>query len=267
MLPESGSWNVFLSTNGRTANFPGLENQIRAFLNEFVGDPFRTDTPGLVITPAKIAEPARSEARDPNVESEGQDFLKGWWEQLNAYLVKHPSALFWALVFLPGLPIPTSALLFTAGVVWRDRPVMACLLSMMAISLNLTWTYWLAAGPARRLVEKLLAASEIKIPDLPRGDHLKLILVLKLTPGFPFFVQNYLLGFLRAPFHLYLPISMLCQGIIGTGVVLGGVGLADGKLMPALTGISLIAVGVILTHSVRGWLAKRKLSGAKLKGL
>ena len=191
--------------------------------------------------------------------------LKGWWEQLNAYLVKHPSALFWALVFLPGLPIPTSALLFTAGVVWRDRPVMACLLSLLAITLNLTWTYWLAAGPARRLVEKILKASEIKIPDLPRGDHLKLILVMKLTPGFPFFVQNYLLGFLRAPFHLYLPISILCNGVIGTGVVLSGVGLADGKLMPALTGISLIAVGVILTQMVRGWLAKRKMNGEKLK--
>ena len=191
--------------------------------------------------------------------------LKGRWEQVNAYLVKHPSALFWALVFLPGLPIPTSALLFTAGVVWRDRPVMACLLCLLAMTLNLTWTYWLAAGPARRLVEKMLAASEIKIPDLPRGDHLKLILVMKLTPGFPFFVQNYLLGFLRAPFHLYLPISILCNGIIGTGVVLSGVGLADGKLMPALTGISLIAVGAIFTQMIRGWLAKRKMNGEKLK--
>ena len=191
--------------------------------------------------------------------------LKGRWEQVNAYLVKHPSALFWALVFLPGLPIPTSALLFTAGVVWRDRPVMACLLCLLAMTLNLTWTYWLAAGPARRLVEKMLAASEIKIPDLPRGDHLKLILVMKLTPGFPFFVQNYLLGFLRAPFHLYLPISILCNGIIGTGVVLSGVGLAEGKLMPALTGISLIAVGAIFTQMIRGWLAKRKMNGEKLK--
>jgi len=190
-----------------------------------------------------------------------QATVKGLWEQVNSYLVRHPSALFWALVFLPGLPIPTSALLFTAGVVWRDQPVMACLLSLLAISLNLTWTYWLAAGPARRLVEKMLAASGIQIPDLPRGDHLKLILVMKLTPGFPFFVQNYLLGFLRAPFYLYLPISILCNGIIGTGVVLSGVGLADGKLMPALTGISLIAVGVVLTQMVRSWLAKRKLTG------
>lgn len=184
--------------------------------------------------------------------------LKEAWLQLNDYLVKNPGALFIALVFLPGLPVPMTALLFTAGVVWRHQPVMAVSLSMLAISLNLTWTYWLAAGPARRLVEKMLAASSIQIPDLPRGDHLKLILILKLTPGIPFFFQNYLLGFLRAPFMLYLPISILCNGIIGTGVILSGVGLADGKLMPVITGVSLIAVGVVLTQLIRGWLAKKK---------
>ncbi|MEY3895535.1 MAG: hypothetical protein RLZZ214_1054 [Verrucomicrobiota bacterium] len=185
--------------------------------------------------------------------------LKEAWTQLNDYLVKYPGALFLALVLLPGLPVPTSALLFTAGVVWRHQPVMAVSLSLLAMSLNLAWTYWLAAGPARRLVEKMLAATEIQIPDLPRGDHLKLILVLKLTPGIPFFFQNYLLGFLRAPFWLYLPVSVLCIGIIGSGVVLSGVGLADGKLMPAITGVCMIAVGVVLTQLVRGWLAKKKL--------
>jgi uncharacterized membrane protein YdjX (TVP38/TMEM64 family) len=187
--------------------------------------------------------------------------LKESWALVNAYLVKHPATLFWSLVFLSGLPIPTSALLFTAGVVWRQQPVMACSLCVLAMALNLTWTYWLAAGPARRLVEKILATTSLKIPDLPRGDHLKLILVMKLTPGIPFFVQNYLLGFLRAPFHLYLPISILCNGVIGTGVVLSGVGLADGKLIPAITGGSLIAVGAVLTQLIRGWLKKRKEAG------
>ncbi len=184
--------------------------------------------------------------------------LKAGWSKLNDYLVRHPSALFWALVILPGLPVPTTALLFTAGIVWRQQPVMACLLCLLAISLNLTWTYWLAAGPARRLVEKMLAATNIRIPELPRGNHLKLVLVMRLTPGIPYFFQNYLLGFLRTPFLLYLTISVLCNGIIGTGVVLSGVGLADGKLIPALTGISLIALGAVLTQLIRGWLAKRK---------
>lgn len=184
--------------------------------------------------------------------------VKALWKQCDTYLASHPGVLFLAIVFLPGLPIPTSALLFTAGVVWRQHPVMACLLCLLAMTLNLAWTYWLAAGPARRLVERLLVATAFKIPELPRGDHLKLILILKLTPGIPFFVQNYLCGFLRAPFWLYLSISILCNGILGTGVVLSGVGLADGKLMPALTGISLIVVAVVFTHLVRGWLARKK---------
>ena len=85
--------------------------------------------------------------------------LKALWKSVNGYLVRHPSALFWAIVILPGLPVPMSALLFTAGVVWRDRPVMACALCLLAMALNFTWTYWLAAGPARRLIEKLLAAT------------------------------------------------------------------------------------------------------------
>ncbi|GAA5128492.1 VTT domain-containing protein [Luteolibacter yonseiensis] len=184
--------------------------------------------------------------------------LKSWWFSLNAYLVKNPWALFAALVILPGFPVPLSALLFTAGVVWRDQPAMACLLSLAAITLNLAWTYWAAAGPGRKVVEKLLVSTSVKIPDLPKGDHLKLILILKLTPGIPHFFQNYLLGFLRVPFLLYLPVSIICNGVIGTGIVLSGVGLADGRLMPALTGISLIAVGVVLTQLVRNWLARRK---------
>jgi uncharacterized membrane protein YdjX (TVP38/TMEM64 family) len=182
------------------------------------------------------------------------------WKKTKSYLVGNPWMLFWALVILPGLPIPSSALYLAAGIVWGGRPVMACALYLLAMTLNLTWTYWLAASPARRLVERLLATSAIQIPDLPRGDHLKLILVLKLTPGIPFFFQNYLLGFLRAPFLLFLPLSILCNGVIGIGIVLSGVGIGDGKLVPALTGISLIALGVVLTQLVRGWLAKRKTS-------
>lgn len=184
--------------------------------------------------------------------------LKEAWKISEAFLVKNPWALFAALVILPALPVPMSLLLLTAGVVWKDRPIMACLICLLALALNQTWTYWVAAVPARKLVEKLLVASSIQIPDLPRGDHLKLILVLRLTPGIPLFFQNYLLGFLRAPYHLYLPISVLCSGVIGCGVVLSGAGLADGKLKWAITGVSLIVLGGVLTHAIRGWLGRRK---------
>ncbi len=184
--------------------------------------------------------------------------LKSAWDAVKVYLVERPWVFFLALVVLPGFPVPLSALLVIAGLVWGKQPLMACSLCLLALALNLTWTYWLAAGPARRLVEKLLSASEVQVPDLPHGDQLKLILVLKLMPGVPMFFQNYLLGFLRAPFRLYLPISLLCNGFVGTGIVLSSAGIGDGKMMPALTGISLIAVGVLLAQLVRSWLAGRK---------
>lgn len=177
--------------------------------------------------------------------------LKAAWTVTEKYLQDHPSFLFWAIVFLPGLPVPTTALFLMAGVVWRQQPLMACLLCLLGLTLNLVWTYALAAGPARRLVEKLLVATEIRIPELPRTHHLRWILVLKLTPGIPLFLQNYLLGFLRAPFKWYLGISILCNGIVGTGTVLGGAGLADGKWMPAVTGAFLIVLAVVLARTFR----------------
>ena len=186
--------------------------------------------------------------------------LKEGWRVTESFFKQNPWALFLAIVILPALPIPTSALMLTAGVIWRERPIMACLLCLLALALNLSCTYWLAAGPARRLVEKILAATEVKIPDLQRGDHLKLILIMRLTPGIPLFFQNYLLGFLRAPFFLYLPISMLCTGVVCSGVVLSGAGLADGKVKWAITGVSLIVLGGVFTHLIRGWLAKRKMA-------
>lgn len=184
--------------------------------------------------------------------------LKNGWIQVNGLLVKNPWALFLALVVLPGVAIPITALLFTAGVVWREQPLMACVLCIIALVFNLTWTYWLAAGPGRRVVEKMLKATAIEIPELPQGDYLRLILILKLTPGVPFFFQNYLLGLFRVPFRLYFITSVLCNGVVGTGVVLSGVGLADGKLLPAITGLSLIVLSAVFTQLIRSRLAKRK---------
>jgi uncharacterized membrane protein YdjX (TVP38/TMEM64 family) len=177
--------------------------------------------------------------------------LKEGWLRSEAFLRERPWWLFGALVILPGLPVPTSALLLLAGTVWRDRPVMACAICLLALALNMTWTYWAAARPGRGLVEKMLASGTWRIPEMPRGNHLRFILILRLTPGFPLFIQNYLLGFMRVPFRLYLPVSMACSGLIACGVVLSGAGVAGGNFMPAITGVGLIVVGMVVVQIVR----------------
>jgi uncharacterized membrane protein YdjX (TVP38/TMEM64 family) len=78
-----------------------------------------------------------------------------------------------------------------------------------------------------------------------------MILILRLTPGLPLFLQNYVLGFLRVPFRLYLPVSMGCTGLIACGVVLSGAGVAKGNLTPILTGVALIVVGLLVVQMIR----------------
>ena len=143
--------------------------------------------------------------------------LKAAWMSAEEFLMDRPWWLFAGLVILPGLPVPTSALLFLAGTVWRDRPVAACGICLLALLLNMSWTYWAAARPGRGVVEKLLAAGTLRIPVLPKDNHLRAILLLRLTPGVPLFIQNYLLGFLHVPFRLYLPVSLACSGLISCG--------------------------------------------------
>lgn len=177
--------------------------------------------------------------------------VKGWWGHAEMFLKERPWWLFAGLIVLPALPIPTSALLLLAGTVWRDRPVAACAICLLAMALNMSWTYWAAAGPGRGLVVKLLDAMGLRVPELPKGNDLRVILLMRLTPGFPFFVQNYLLGFFRVPFRLYLPVSMACSGMISVGVVLSAAGVADGNLTPVLSGVALIVVGLVVVQMVR----------------
>lgn len=183
--------------------------------------------------------------------------LTNAWNRLAGWLAGHPALLIVALAVLPGLPVPSSALLVAAGAVWKDQPVLACAIAVSAMAFNILWTYLFAAGPGRRWCAKLLARSGTAIPDLPHNDHVRLILILRLTPGMPFFIQNYLLGLLRPPFRIYLAVSVACNAPVVCGLVLSGAGLAGGSLMPFLAGVSLVALVIVATHTLRRKLAKR----------
>lgn len=185
------------------------------------------------------------------------DVRRGWLLTLD-FLRERPLWLFLALAVSPGLPVPYSALLFLAGVVWQERPVEACLIALVAMLLGLSWTYWLAAGWGRRTMERVAARVGFAIPEVRESNRLRLVLALKLTPGIPTFVQNYLCGFLGVRFRTYLLVSMGCNGLVAVGLVLTGVGFGYGRLVPALAGLLFVALGVLVIRWVRGWMAGRK---------
>ncbi len=177
--------------------------------------------------------------------------VKSAWKEFEDYLAPRPWLLFAALVVLPALPIPTGLLLLLAGTVWREQPVMACVICLVALVLNMSWTYWAAAGFGRKLIVRILNWMGMKVPELHQDNQLWVILLVRLTPGFPFFVQNYVLGLLKVPFRLYLGVSLGCNGILSIGVVLGAAGLADRNWMPLLAGVAFLVTGLVLVHRIR----------------
>ena len=183
--------------------------------------------------------------------------LKQLWVDGEVFLKANPWSLFVAIIFLPGLPFPISALLVLAGLVW-GATWWACLLALLALTLNMTWTYWVAAYPARGVIEKVLANTSLRIPDLPKQDHVRLILMLRLTPGLPLFIHNYVLGFLRTPFRLYLPLSLALSGPISIGILLTGGALMEGKAGLAIAGLGIVVIAVLGTRMLRARLARKK---------
>lgn len=172
---------------------------------------------------------------------------------------ENPLWLFLAIAVLPALPVPASPFLILAGVVFTPRfgTPAACLLALAAIGLNMTWTYWLASGPGRSLVDRLFDFLEIKLPALSSSNATRLTILLRVTPGIPFFLHNLILGFLRVPFRIYLPISLATTSLFTVGFVVFGNSLSSGRGKLALLAVSLMLMAAVLASFLRDRLAKK----------
>lgn len=178
------------------------------------------------------------------------------WE----FTKNNPWALFLAIVILPALPFPMSLLLGAVGVAWNGWPLwQACAIAVLGVALNMTWTYFIAAYPARKLIDRWLQYTKFTIPELGRKDYIGLIFILRATPGIPLFIHNYILGFLRVPFFVYLPLSIFITSFYVIGIVMtsssvatAASGSADGGVwLKIATGIGLLVLAVFITKRIR----------------
>ncbi len=186
-----------------------------------------------------------------------QQTISDCWE----FTKSNPWALFLAIIILPALPFPMSLLLGAVGVAWNGWPLwQACAVAMLGVALNMTWTYFVAAYPARKLIDRWLKYTKFTIPELGRKDYIGLIFLLRATPGIPLFIHNYILGFLRVPFFVYLPLSIFITSFYVVGIVMtsssvatAASGNADGSgvWLKIATGIGLLVLAVFITKRIR----------------
>ena len=171
-----------------------------------------------------------------------------------------PAVFFSAMAILPGLGAPNLAFALVAGPVFGERfgLPLVIVFGLAALTFNLIVTYWLARTWLRPLLSRLLARFGYALPQVDSGDITDLIVLLRVTPGIPFFVQNYLLGLANAPFGRYLVISCAIQWVLNAAFMLFGEALNQGRGKLVLYAILLFAAVMVATRLARKHIGKKK---------
>ncbi len=103
---------------------------------------------------------------------------------------------------------------------------------------------------------RLVVRLGYKVPQVEPADMTDLIVVLRVTPGVPFVVQNYLLGLADAPIGKYFAISCAAAWANNTALIVFGDALLNGKGK-----LILIAVGLLVALAAAAHLARRHYAG------
>jgi uncharacterized membrane protein YdjX (TVP38/TMEM64 family) len=170
-----------------------------------------------------------------------------------------PGTFYTAMALLPAVGAPLSAFSLTAGSVFGPTLGLgvAIALALAAITVNMALTYFLARHALRPLLEKLFTKLGYRLPQAGAGDAFDLIVLLRVTPGVPFPVQNYLLGLAEVPFGKYLAVSCLISWPLNVAFMLFGDALLHGQGRVALIALSVILALMAVTQLVRKHYGKK----------
>ena len=167
-----------------------------------------------------------------------------------------PWPFFVAMALLPAVGFPMAAFTVTAGEVFGPTlgagSVIACAIAAQIV--NMTLCYWIAGHALRPWMARLAAWLGYALPVVPSGSAWEIVLLVRIIPGLPFFVQNYLLGLARVPFGIYLLISTLVHAGLVVGAILAGDAIARGDPWALAAGASMILVAIaVVFHLRRRW--------------
>jgi Uncharacterized conserved protein len=187
--------------------------------------------------------------------------VRVWLDEIFALMREvGPWAFFGAMAVLPAFGFPLSPFWLTAGPVFAPTMGFAAVVVCAGTSLfiNLVLTYWIARYACRPPLAWLVRKLGYELPRVNRDDQMAVTVLVRVTPGPPFFIQGYLLGLAEIPFKTYLLGSWPIAMAFGVMFIYFGDSLAQGKGKLALIALGgLIALGAGLRF-VRKRMAKRR---------
>ena len=156
---------------------------------------------------------------------------------------------------LPLIGVPISPLWIATGV--RAGTLLGGAVSVGALALNQTLGYWLARKWLRRPIEAWLRARHRAVPAIPAGEETLWIILVRVTPGLPLFIQNYLLGLARVPFATYLRISLPIQMAYAVAFVSLGQAFKDSNIWRGMLAASVLVAVLIAVVLIRKVVSRR----------
>ncbi|MEI7733671.1 MAG: VTT domain-containing protein [Verrucomicrobiota bacterium] len=160
------------------------------------------------------------------------------------------------MVFLPLVGFPISPFWILAGI--RFGPVMGILVSVFALAANDAIAYQMASRWLKRPIQTWLAKRAYRLPQMNDGGEIRLLLICRLTPGFPLPAQNYLLGCSGIHFVRYLVWSLPLQAVWAIAFVVFGDAVTRSNIWPFVLAASLLIVVALVIAMLRSHLLPPK---------
>ena len=184
-----------------------------------------------------------------------------WTGFLHVVSNANPVLLFLAVAFLPLIGCPASPLLVAIGI--RLGTATGMLFVGAAYLINFTAGYWLARSWFRAPLGRWLERRGQRLPEVAAAAETQLILLIRITPGPPLFMQTYTLGFARVHFGRYLLYSMLIQMCYTFAFLSFGQSLNNKAIWHTMLAVGLLVGVALAVNLLRKWLMSRRADGAK----
>ncbi len=171
-----------------------------------------------------------------------------------------PWAFFAAMAVLPAAGFPLSPFWLSAGPVFGPELGLPLVIALAGTSLlvNLALTYWLARYAFRPVLVWLVRKLGYELPQVAVADQVEVTVLLRVTPGSPYFIQGYLLGLAEIPFKTYLLISWIISMVYGVAFIFFGDSLAQGRGKLALLAFGAVVALAVGFRFLRKRMLKRK---------
>ena len=181
-----------------------------------------------------------------------------WSQFLTVVAHANPAWLFLAVAILPLFGVPASPLIVAAGI--RVGTAAGMVMIFLAYLINFTAGYWMARRWFRVPLGRFLQRRGQRLPQVSGSEETQFILLLRITPGIPLFVQTYALGFAQVHFGRYLFYSLLIQMLYAFAFLSFGQSLNQSTTWRTILAVALLVGVALAVNLLRRWLASRRPS-------